>query len=167
MKQEELTITRLFNAPRERVWQAWSDPKLIKRWWGPKNFTAPHVDIDFRVDGKYLLCMRGAVKPGGDEQNFWSTGVYREIIKPEKIAVTDSFADENGNIVPATHYNMNANFPLEMMLTVLFIEEEEKTKLILRHSGMPTGTDREMAGAGWNQSLDKLAETLISYNPNI
>jgi len=71
----ELVITRVFEAPRERVWKAWSDAERLKRWWGPKHFTAPVCKIDFRVGGSYLSCMRS---PEG--QDYWSTGAYREIV---------------------------------------------------------------------------------------
>ena len=103
----------------------------------------------------YLFCMRS---PEG--QDFWSTGVYREIIPLEKIVCTDSFADENGNVVPASHYGMGEDFPLEMQVTVTFEEQDGKTKMTLRHEGLPPGTMRDMTDQGWNQSFDKLAEAI-------
>ena len=107
MKQEKaLVIKRTFHAPLEKVWKAWNDPEEAKQWWGPKNFTAPVMTIDFRVGGKYLNCMRGSPAPGAPVQDFWSTGTYKEIVPMESIVLTDSFADEHGNIVPSTHYGM-------------------------------------------------------------
>lgn len=154
-ESEGLVITRVFDAPRELVWKAWTNPEHVKRWWGPKNFTAPFCKIDLRVGGKYLSCMRG---PDGKE--FWSTGVYRKIKKPERIVCTDSFADEKGNVVPASHYGMKDDFPMEMLVTVTFEEENGKTKMTLKHAGMPAGEMGEMAQTGWNESFDKLAESL-------
>ncbi|HEY3251392.1 MAG TPA: SRPBCC domain-containing protein [Ignavibacteria bacterium] len=154
-EKNELVITRIFDAPRELVWKAWTEPEHFKRWWGPKNFTAPSSKMDLRAGGKYLHCMRSP-----DGKDFWSTGVYREIVKPEKIVYTDSFADEKGNAVPASHYGMPEDFPTEMVVTVTFEELEGKTKMTLVHSGMPKGEMCEMASGGWNQSFDKLAETL-------
>ena len=55
----ELIITRIFNAPCKLVWKAWTEPEYVKNWWGPKDFTCPDAKIDFRVGGKYILCMRG------------------------------------------------------------------------------------------------------------
>jgi uncharacterized protein YndB with AHSA1/START domain len=127
----------------------------MKRWWGPKGFTSPYYKIDFRVGGKFLYCMRS---PEG--KDYWGTGIYREIVPQEKIVFSDSFADEKGNVVPATQYGMSADFPLEMLVTVTFEEIEGKTKLTLRHVGIPAGADRDGANVGWNQSLDKLAEAL-------
>ncbi len=151
----DLVITRMFDAPRELVWKMWTEPEHYMRWWGPKDFTAPSCRIDLRVGGKYLSCMRS---PEG--QDFWSTGVYREIVPLERLVFTDSFADEHGNIVPGSHYGMGDDFPLEMLVTVTFEAVDGKTRLILRHAGMPAGEMGEMAGAGWNQSFDKLAAAL-------
>jgi len=153
--EEALVIERVFDAPRELVWRAWTEPEHFMRWWGPKGFTTPFCKIDLRVGGVYLNCMRS---PEG--QDYWSTGVYREIVAPEKIVCTDSFADEKGNIVPASHYGMSGDWPLEMLVTVTFEEYEGKTKMTLKHVGLPAGENRDMAGAGWNESFDKLADYL-------
>ena len=93
-------------------------------------------------------------------KDYWSTGVYREIVPMKRIVCTDSFADEEGNVVPATYYGMSPDFPLEMLVTVTFEEFGGKTKLILRHTGIPRGADQEGAEQGWNESFDKLAEIL-------
>jgi uncharacterized protein YndB with AHSA1/START domain len=155
---QALVIERIFDAPRELVWKAWTDPERMMRWWGPKGFTTPFCKIDLRVGGKYLNCMRS---PEG--QDFWSTGVYREIVEPERVVCTDSFADAEGNVVPATHYGMGADIPLEMLVTVTFEElEGGKTKMTLRHAGLPAGEMKDSAGAGWNESFDKLAEYLAT-----
>ncbi len=149
--EESLTIERTFSAPRAEVWKAFTDPKLVKQWWGPKGFTSPFCSVDLYVGGKYLFCMRSP-----DGKDYWSTGVYTEINEPEVIVCSDSFSDEKGNIVPAAHYGMNPDFPLEMMLYVKLEEMDGKTKLTLKHSGLPEGKDREMAKQGWEESLDKL-----------
>jgi uncharacterized protein YndB with AHSA1/START domain len=153
--RNELVITRVFDAPVELVWQAWTDPEHFKHWWGPKHFTAPFCEMDFRVGGKYLNSMRS---PEG--RDYWSTGVYQEIIPLKRIVYTDSFADENGNVVPATYYGFGADFPLETVVTVTFEDQAGKTLMTLRHVGMPLGETAEQAGEGWRQSFDKLAETL-------
>ena len=153
-----LVIERIFDAPRELVWKAWTEPEQVARWWGPKGFTSPAAEIDFRVGGKYLFAMRSPEYEEG--RVLWSTGVYREIVPFERIVCTDSFADEKGNVVPATYYGMNADTPLEMLVTVTFEEHEGKTRLTLRHVGIPSGPDREGANQGWSQSFDNLAEYL-------
>jgi len=152
--ERELVIQRVFDAPRELVWKAWTEPERVMRWWGPKGYTSPAAEIDLRVGGKYLWAMRS---PEG--QDLWSTGVYREIVPLERMVCTNSFADENGNVVPASHYGMTADLPLEMVATVTFEEIDGKTKLTLRQ-GMPAGEMSEMAEIGWNESFDKLAASL-------
>jgi uncharacterized protein YndB with AHSA1/START domain len=154
---QDLIITRVFDAPRELVWKAWTEPERVKQWWGPKTYTAPACNIDLRTGGKYLKCMRS---PEGLE--CWTTGVYREIVEPERIAYTNSFADEKGNVVPATHYGMSVDFPLEVEMTVTFDVQKGKAKITLHHAGVPA-VMLELARAGWNESFDKLAESL-KYN---
>jgi uncharacterized protein YndB with AHSA1/START domain len=155
VKENELLITRVFDATREELWKAWTDPEILKQWWGPKGFTSPFCRINLRVDGRFLNCMRS---PEG--KDYWSTGVFQEIVRPERIVYTDSFADESGNVVPATHYGMSPDFPLEMLVTVTFEDERGKTKQTLRHVGIPPGADTEGARQGWSGSFDKLAEVL-------
>jgi len=137
------------------VWKAWTDPERMKKWLGPKGFTSPVCKIDLRVGGRYLNSMRS---PEG--RDFWSTGIYREILMPERLVMTDSFADSEGNVVPATYYGLSADFPLELKVTVTFEEHDGGTKLTLKHAGIPAGEMREQTEAGWNESLDKLAENL-------
>ena len=160
MTDRELVITRVFDAPRELVWKAWSDPLRMAKWWGPKDFTTPACMIDFRVGGKYLYCMRS---PEG--RDYWNTGVYEEIIVPERISCTDSFADAEGRIVPASYYGMDGDWPLVLHLTVIFEEVEGGTKLTLRHRGIPAGQMSELTDAGWNESLDKMMEVLQAFKP--
>ena len=75
-----VVITRIFDAPRERVWKAWTDPEQLKHWWGPKGFTTPVFRADLRVGGALLYCMRS---PEG--KDYWGTGVYREIVPVTRI----------------------------------------------------------------------------------
>ena len=150
-----LLIERVFDAPRELVWKAWSDPEHLKRWWGPNDYSCPSCEIDFRVGGVWLSSMRSS-----EGQEIWSTGTYREIVPLERIVTTDSFADADGNVVSATHYGMPADIPLEMLVTVILEDLGGKTRMTLRHKGLPAGEMTDGASVGWNESLDKLAESL-------
>jgi len=152
-----LVIEREFDAPRDRVWRAWTEPDLIMRWWGPKGFTAPSARISLRIGGSYLYCMRSP-----ERKDYWTTGFFHEIVPFERIVATQHFADEKGNVVSATSYGMNPGFPMEMLLTVILEDVAGKTKLTLRHAGIPPGEDMEGARQGWNQSLDKLASVVAS-----
>ena len=150
-----LKITRLFNAPPEKVWQRWMDPGEYMCWAAPKGFTVCDAKIDMHVGGKFLNCMRG---PDGKE--VWGTGIYKEIIEPNHFVYSDSFADEHGNIVPASYYGMPADFPLEMEVEVTLENLEGKTRMTLEHCGFPQGEIIEQAKQGWNEEFDKLAECL-------
>ncbi|MCK9278069.1 MAG: SRPBCC domain-containing protein [Methanoculleus sp.] len=150
-----LFIQRIFAASRELVWKAWIDPELIAQWWGPRGFTAPVIRVELREGGRYLFNMRS---PEG--QDFWSTGVYREIVPMERLVFTDSFSDAEGNVVPASTYGMSGDWPRELLATVTFEEHGGGTKMTLREAGIPAGETLDMAEAGWNESLDKLAEVL-------
>ena len=125
LANRDLVITRVFDAPREMVWKAWTEPEQLMRWWGPKSFTSPICKIDLRVGGKYLFCMRSP-----DGQDYYNTGVYQKIDPLNEIVYTDSFADEKGNVVPASHYGLSADFPLELQVTVMFEDYDGKTKII-------------------------------------
>lgn len=153
----ELILIREFDAPRDLVWKAWTDPKLFAKWWGPKNYTSPTCKMDVRVGGKYLWCMHS---PEG--QNYWTSGVYLKIVEPSLLVYTDSFADEKGNQVAASYYNMPGEWDLELEVTVRFDEHQGKTKMTLIHTGIPAGEMSDLTSVGWNESFDKLNECLKS-----
>jgi uncharacterized protein YndB with AHSA1/START domain len=151
----DLAVTRVFDAPRELVFKAWTEPERLKRWWGPKGFTTPFCAVDLREGGVFLYCMRS---PEG--RDFWGRGVFREIVAPERIVLAMSFADAEGYVVPATHYGMSPEWPLETLLTVAFEEEAGKTRVILRYEGVPPGPDGDGTRQGWAEMLDGLAAYL-------
>jgi len=152
--QKTVSITRTFDLPAKKLWQAWTEPESLKKWWGPKNFTCPYCDIDLKPGGKYLACMRS-----NDGAEFWSTGVYKEIIPGKKLVCTDSFSDDKGNVVPASDLNMPGDWPIELLVTVTFEEMTEKTKMNLQQVGIPPEMYEDCI-KGWNESLDKLEENI-------
>lgn len=159
-KPKGIHIVRTFDAPVEKVWRVWTEPEHIKKWWGPKDFTAPVAKIDFRVGGKFTYCMRG---PEGTEfaKDMYSGGEFKEIVPLKKIVMTDYFADEDGNWVSAKDFGMpGEGWPDKMLVTVTFEElPGNKTKMTLHHEGHPASMEGD-ANTGWNQSLDKFAAAL-------
>jgi uncharacterized protein YndB with AHSA1/START domain len=151
-----LVVTRVFDAPRELVFEAWTEPEHLKRWWGPKGFTMPFCEVDLREGGVVFLCMRSS-----EGRDFWTRGVFREIVVPERLVVAYSFADAEGNVVPATYYGKGPGWPLETLMTVTFeVQMGNRTKVTVRHTGVPPGADREADQRGWSETLDRLDEHL-------
>jgi len=150
-------ITQIFNSPLSDVWKAWTEPESVMKWWGPENFTAPVVKIDFKEGGSYLNCMRS---PEGED--FWSTGVYKEIVPLKRIVSTDSFADSNGNVVAASYYGMSGDWPLELNVIVTFEEDNGKTKLTFEQKGVPENKVEELT-QGW---IDYYWEPMKTYLKN-
>lgn len=165
MADDRFIITREFEAPLAKVGAAWTEAEKIKQWWGPEGYSAPEIQIDFRVGGKYLYCMRGPAGPGGPIVDAWSGGEFREIVPMQKIVVTDYFADEQGNRKSAAEFGLSKDFPAESMLTITFAEANGKTTLTLTYE-LPESevARRAMLDSGmrdgWNSSLDKLAASL-------
>ncbi len=159
MNTKTITITRIFDAPRERVWEAWTNPDDVQKWWGPEGFSAPTATVDFRVGGTYVYAMQG---PAGTEWDkiMYSGGEYLEIVPMERVVATDYFTDEKGNWIDPSTLGMPGEWPEKMKVTAVFEDAGEgKTKLTLTHEGHPAemATDAE---TGWSQSLDKFAKIL-------
>ena len=158
-------ISRVFNAPRRAVWQAWTERQHMS-WWGPKGVTLGHAQIDFRLGGTFHYSMK---TPDGREM--WGRWVIREIAAPVRLVFVNSFSDASGGI---TRHPLSPSWPLEMLTTTTFEEENLGTKLTIRWEPI-NATDIEiktfneghasMTG-GWGGSLDRLAEQLEQSRKN-
>ena len=159
---KDLVVERIFDAPVERVWKAWTDPAEAVKWWGPRSFIAPDSTIDLRVGGKYVFSMQATGELAKQfDKVIYSGGVYKEIVEGKKIVYMDSFTDKDGNLVSPEIYGMPADFPQNLEVTVEFEElDGGKTKMTVRHAGLPAGQLAADTEAGWNESFDKLAESL-------
>jgi uncharacterized protein YndB with AHSA1/START domain len=93
-------------------------------------------------------------------RDYWSTGIFREIVIASRIVCTDSFADERGNIVPASYYGINSAQPLEMLWTITFEDIKGNTKFTLNHAGLLKGIMSEQTYQSWSQTLDKFSDSL-------
>ncbi len=143
-EEQELVLTRVFDAPRELVFKVWTDPKHVAQWWGPHGFTNPVCELDLRPGGAIRIHMRGP-----DGTVYPMTGVYQEIVEPERIVFTSAALDEKGHPM------------FEVLTTVTFAELGGKTKQILRARVIKKTAQAApyLAGmeAGWTQSLERLA----------
>ena len=146
----EVAITRVFDAPRELVFKAWTDAGHMAQWWGPKMFTNPVCEVDARPGGTIYIVMRA---PDGVE--YPMRGVFLEVVEPERIVFTAVAQDKDGNAL------------LEAHTVVSFAQQGSETKLTVhqRAVGLAPLAPQMLAGmeAGWTQSLERLAD-LISTN---
>lgn len=154
-----MILERIFDAPPELVFKAFSETENFKKWWGPRGWTLTVCDLDFRPGGIWHYCMKCIDENQGDFYGFesWGKGVYQEIANSEKIVYVDSFSDEDGNSV--------VDMP-ETLITLTFIEHEGKTKLINRaqyasNEALKTVLDMGME-QGITETWDRLAEHLQS-----
>ncbi|HJZ58426.1 MAG TPA: SRPBCC family protein [Gemmataceae bacterium] len=151
--EREIVITREFDAPRELVWAAWTDPNHVAQWWGPRGFTTRVSELELRPGGKWRYVMCG---PHGDE--YPCHGVFREVVPFERIVTTDEFGEGLEKVVPV-------ELPQGPMTTTASFEEVGgKTRLTLRIEH-PTAEDRRKHEAmgvvgGWGSSFECLDEHL-------
>jgi len=160
VQKEDLVITRIIDAPLELVWKAWTDPKHVIRWWGPKYYTSPTCKIDLREGGKFIFCMRAPKDQGG--QDSYTAGVYEKIVPMERLEYTQSLSDKDGNKIDPAKAGMPPDFPKEMHMVIVFKAKGNMTELTITVYGFATGQMYVYALAGWHQSLDKLAESLAT-----
>ena len=159
--EREFTITRVFDAPREMVWKAFTEPEHMKEWWGPKGSTIVASKMDLRVGGTYHGAMRD---PAGHV--IWAKFIYREIVAPDRLVWVHSFSDEAGGL---TRHPMSSTWPLELLTTVTLEDAPAgKTKLTLRWLPINAseGEHKTFEAAhdgmrqGWGGSFDQLAAYL-------
>jgi uncharacterized protein YndB with AHSA1/START domain len=135
----------------ERIWSAWSEPKLFQQWWGPEGFACPEVTIDFQEGGRFTAAMKS---PKG--KIVWSSGEYKELVENKKIFCTDFFSDEKGREVKPSVYGMKGTWPVHLFITVeLEALSDSETKINLKHEGIPA-MQHDDCVAGWTSSFEKL-----------
>jgi uncharacterized protein YndB with AHSA1/START domain len=160
----EIVIARTFNAPRELVWEAWTDPKHFVHWWGPFPTVNPTCEMDLRPGGAFKWVM---LSPDGTQ--YPVTGVYKEIVKPERIVYTNSLADNP----PAWHDMLNelrkapkGSLVPDGIVTVTFEDSAGKTQLTITTLFDSAATAEAFRGMqmvqGWGMSLDRLERVVAN-----
>ena len=136
-----LFISRLLNASRNLVFEMWSKPEHLARWWGPNGFTLPRCKMDFRTAGAFQLVMRAP-----DGADFPLRGEYLEIIEPERIAFHE-FHSQHGH---------------EVFTIITLLEEDGKTRLIVQQAYLFESDATQGAPEGWQQTLNRLESALAT-----
>src|SRR3989442_10937445 len=116
-------ITRTFDAPRDKVWKAWTERDRLLQWFGPKGFKMTTAKLDLRPGGNFHYCLQTP-----DGKAMWGKFVYRVIEAPGRIVLINSFSDDKGGL---TRHPFSASWPLETLSTTTLSDEGGKTKLTI------------------------------------
>src|SRR5438874_9358360 len=150
----ELVVERVFDAPRERVWEVFTKPEHIQKWWGPIPFTAPVIELELRAGGAFRFAMRSP-----DGRDYWNAGTVRELAPPQRLVLAMYFANEKGERVAPSVYGFPEGSPGEQITTFEFEAIGRRTRLTLRQGPIPVGMGQN-AKLGWTTSLEKAAHAI-------
>jgi uncharacterized protein YndB with AHSA1/START domain len=142
-----LEVKRLIKAPRERVFDAWTKPDDIMKWFGPDTCHALSAKVDLRVGGEYRI--RAHTEMAGDVE---VVGIYREVNRPSRLVYTWKWNN------PGMDFG-------DTLVTVDFVEVNGWTEVRLRHDGFPAAEPRDKHNYGWTGCLDKLEKMFADGQP--
>ena len=145
MDERTLVLTRVFDAPRELVFKAWTTREHLMAWSAPHGFTVTDAEGDLRPGGRWRSCM---VAPDGS--SYWLGGVYREIVPPERLVFTHIWDDQDG--IPGE----------ETVVSVTFEDVGGKTRLTLKQALFASIAARDGHSGGWNEALERLGGHLAA-----
>lgn len=143
--ERELLIERVFNAPRELVFRAWTDPDHVAKWFGPRDYPATQVSVDVRPGGSWRGCLRSP-ETGAE---LWVGGVYREIVPPGRLVFTFAWEEEGER-------------GLETLVTISLTERDGKTHMALRQVPFQSVSERDGHRGGWTSTFDRLDDLLAA-----
>lgn len=152
---KKLEFTRVFNATLENAWKIWTEPELVKRWWGPDRFTCPEARMDVRIGGASVVCMRAPASfGGGDSYSIWR---YTVIEPMQRLEFIQNLADKDGNPMKPTVLGMPPDFPEDILTVVTFkdLGNAQTEMTVVEHADM--GSMEHFARLGMEQCLDKIA----------
>ena len=137
IRDDELFIERVFQAPVSLVWRLWEEPQHMIRWWGPEGFTATDLKVDFRVGGKWEIGMISEAYP-----KKWSRGEFRKIEKDRRLEFSFAWADGSGP-------------PTETIVIVELIPEGGGTRQTFHQAPFASVEDRDSHILGWQSLFNK------------
>jgi uncharacterized protein YndB with AHSA1/START domain len=153
----DVLITRVFDAPREVVFRAWTDPEQLAHWYAPQGCTIEFRSLDLREGGTFHSCIRTP-----DGHDCWCVGKYTELVAPERIVYSMAIADAVGNLIAPTDAGMDPEWPRETIVTVTFAEHDGRTTLTLHQDVSETLAKRTGAHPSWLSMFERLDEQLAS-----
>jgi uncharacterized protein YndB with AHSA1/START domain len=151
--KRDLVVARTFDAPVERVWNAWTDGEQVKRWWGPEGFTSPVARMDVREGGVSLVCMRS---PQG--QDMYNTWAYRRIEPMRRLEFVLDWADQDGARIDPTTMGLPPDMPRDVRHVITFTAVgDNQTEMTVTEYGYASEFMMDLSRAGLEQCLDKMA----------
>lgn len=157
LDEPQLVITRLIDAPRELVFQAWADPEQLVRWYAPHGCSIEFPHLEIRPGGSFHSCIR---TPGGFQ--CWCVGEYQEVVFPERLVFSMATADQQGRRIAPVAVGHDADWPAETTVTVTLLPHGKQTQLTLQQTVSESLAKRTGAHPGWLQMLDRLSEQLAA-----
>lgn len=143
--KRELTLMRVFQAPRALVWHAFTEPEHLMKWWGPTHHPATHLSMDVRPGGLWRNCLQ-SIETG---KELWQHGVFHEVVPPERLVFSFVWEDEGER-------------GIENLVTITFADQDAKTLLTLHQAPFQSIDERDGHGEGWGSSFDRLAAHLAA-----
>jgi uncharacterized protein YndB with AHSA1/START domain len=152
----DIVVTRIFDASAQQVWDAWTEPEQVMRWWGPQGFSSPTARMDVREGGRSLVCMRSP--DGHDMYNTWT---YSHVAEPERLEFTMGFADADGNPLDPVALGLPPDIPHPVEHVVQIRDSDGTTELTVTERGYADdGPTYQLSKTGLEQCLDKMASSL-------
>jgi uncharacterized protein YndB with AHSA1/START domain len=151
----DLTATRVFAAPVDRVWLAWTESSQIKRWWGPLGFTVPIAEMDVREGGTSRVCMRSP-----DGHDMFNTWAYEKVIPLQRLEFDMGFARADWTAATPAELGLPPDIPAKVRHVVMFSPVGAKTELTVTEYGYSSAQTVEISKAGLEQCLDKMVIAL-------
>ncbi|WP_113701307.1 SRPBCC family protein [Nonomuraea lactucae] len=152
----DVVVTRVFDAPLERVWRAWTEPELVRRWWGPVGFSAPLARMDVRPGGTSLVCMRSP-----DGHDLYNTWTYGQVVPGERLEFVLRFSDESGDPLDPARLGLPPGIPAEVPHVITFTDVNGRgTRITVTESGYGIESTRDGSRIGLEQCLDKMTTAL-------
>src|SRR5262245_34554574 len=159
-QEPTVLIERSFDFPREVVFDAWTNPDLLARWFAPRGCTIHFARIDVREGGGFHSCVRNP-----EFGDCWTVADFREVVRPERIVFTWRIADASGNTVSPRSQGHDPDWPDETLVTVTFAEKNGRTLVTLAQNVSDALAKRTGAHPSWIQMLEHLDETLARRSP--
>jgi uncharacterized protein YndB with AHSA1/START domain len=158
--KKNIVVTRVFDAPIEKVWKAWYEPDEVMQWWGPTGFTSPSARMDFREGGTSIVHMRAAPEFGG--MDLYNTWTYTRIVPMERFEFIQNFSDEQGNTIEPATIGLPPDTPTAVRNLVTFkVLNDNRTEMTVTEFDYTSDEILELSRMGLEQCLDKMKALLL------